>query len=155
AATMVAEVGITVRAESEKRPRPDRSGAARRLTPDLIVLMRDANPTVREEAARALSQINPDATKVVPALEAMLESDAASSRRAAALALGTLIQNVALLIEAKGKSITGIQATPQDVVKTGALVVPAAAKGTKDADVSVRRLSVDAIQKSATALSDL
>jgi HEAT repeat protein len=148
AATMIGEMGTTIRGSGK-------SGFARIFTQDLATRLKDENPRVAAAAARALSNINPDPKVATSALLSLFESRDVTLRRAAATGLGNLVRKATASITAKGTSITGISASPADVVQVGAAVAPAAGKCLSDPDASVRRLSADALHQTAAALGDL
>jgi HEAT repeat protein len=148
AATMVGEMGTTIRGSGT-------SGFARSFTQDLAKLLKNENPRVAAAAARALSNINPDPKVATSALLSLFESKDVTLRRAAAAGLGNLVRKATASISAKGTSITGIAASPADVVQVGAAVAPAAGKCLSDPDAGVRRLSADALHQTAAALGDL
>jgi HEAT repeat protein len=154
AATMIGEMGITVRGASTPEG-SDRGGLARVFAPDLARLaVNDVTP-VRIGAATALSKINPEPKIAAPALGKVLQADDVVLRRSAGNGLARLIQEVTQLIPARGKSVAGVVATPEDVVQMGAAVVPEAAKGLHDQDGDVRKGCVNAVLAAATALGDL
>jgi HEAT repeat protein len=67
-------------------------GFASSLAPILIRLCQDPEPTVRTAAARALGRINPEPGPTAAALKAILANDEVGPRRAAAEALGSLVE---------------------------------------------------------------
>lgn len=148
AANLLGELGISVRGAGMNK-----GGAARPLGEDVAKLLDAKDSRVREAAARALGKINPDPDVAVPALGRVLAKDDLGQRRAAAAGLGNLVQNVAQI--AKGKSVTGVEASRPELVKAATAVIPAAARGVDDSDAEVRRLAVEAVQLAAIALGDL
>jgi HEAT repeat protein len=112
-------------------------------------------PVVRETAARALGQIFPNPEVAVPSLRQLLQPPhTVAERQAAAFGLQSLIRVVTLLatgssIETRTKTEVGIK----DVITTSTAVVPVACLGLEDPDPEVRRLSAEAIEQAAAALS--
>jgi HEAT repeat protein len=150
ASTLVGEMGINVRAVGNRR------GVASVFAPDLAKLVtKDPNLRVREAAARALGGINPDPKLAVPPLQQLLLSDEPALRQAAAFGLRDMIQQILVIVPAKGRTLTGIEASRPEVVQVAQTVVPAAGRGLSDSDADVRRLCIEAIQLGAVALSDL
>ncbi len=150
AATLVAEIGITIRANAPN------IALMREMAPDLVrMLERDPATEVRVAAARALGLITADPNVAVPALRRSLESDIVPVRRAAAAALGNMVSRITQIQPSKGKSITGVESTPGEVVRVATAVVPVAAGALNDSDVGVRRLAMEAIGQAAIALRDL
>lgn len=154
AATMLSEVGVSIRGMTTEAG-PDTRGFARTLAPELARDTAEGTPAVRVAAARALGSINPDPAVATPALARMIDDEDPALRRAAAGALARMVREVTQLIPSRGKNVSGIQATPAEVVKTGAAIVPLAAHGVNDRDAGVRRASIDAILQAATAMTDL
>jgi HEAT repeat protein len=159
AAGMLAEMGTEVKTPSRTgadiKSSGTKFGVASSLAPDLVKLTGDPNLRVREAAARALGLVNPDPKVAVPPLSKLLKADEDFLRRAAAAGLRNLIQQIIPIITGKGKSVTGVEVQPVQVVEIGELVVPAAAKGLTDRDASVRRTCAQAIQLAAVALGDV
>jgi HEAT repeat protein len=152
-AQLLADMGATVRATTAAKARfPDLRGYARQFTPLLAKLTRDESPAVRQAAAQALGKINPDVSVAVPTLKAMLETGTVEDRRAAADALGNMQREIANLAT-KGKTQTGVEATPQEVIEVGAAVVPVAGLGVEDRDVGVRRLSLATLEAAGMTLT--
>jgi HEAT repeat protein len=131
-----------------------RTAMTRRLTGDLIKLTDDSELRVRDEAARALSNITPEPTEAAPALGKLLKAEEVSLRRTAAESLINLIREDMQLVSGKGKSTTGVQSTWSDVLRTAAAVVPEATTGFTDSDAAVRRLCTEAVQEAAFTLYD-
>lgn len=147
-ANMLGDMGVTVRGTGENK-----GGAARPLTADLVELLQSGNPAVREAAAKALGQINAEPTLAAPALGKVLAGDQLPQRRAAAIGLAGLVQ-VATQIQ-KGRTVTGIEASREDLIKTASAAAPIAGGASRDADAEVRRKAVETLQQSAIALGEL
>jgi HEAT repeat protein len=154
----LAEMGANVRSVGEAQKGKyrvvDWRGYARRFTPLLVKLTRDPSPAVRETAARALGKINPDVNEALPALKNMIEHDAVPQRRAAADAFLNLVREISKLA-LKGRTQTGVEAAPSEVLDTCVGVVPLAGVGLEDRDAMVRRLSLSTLAEAATALGSL
>lgn len=151
AANLLSDLGTSIRSLNAR----DRGGLNRRFGPDLAALAKSGQPQVAEAAARALGNVNPEAKVAVPALTGLLRSNNAELRRAAAASLGSLIQRLTQIVSGKGKGATGGRGLQPELIRTAALVVPAAAESLNDADPKVRRLSVAALQDAAVALAEL
>jgi HEAT repeat protein len=147
AATLLGAMGANVRGIEPG----DLGGIARILTPELVTLARDPDPAVREAAVRALGRLNPDPDLAARALAKALGEKDPTLRRAAAAALGDLMETVVSLF-GRGRVQTGVEATQQEVGRTGAAVVPPAAQGSADSDAQVRRLCLEALRRAAEAL---
>jgi HEAT repeat protein len=149
-ATMLGEMGITVRGAAARG-----RGVASLMTKDLAKLTTDPNLSVREAAGKALGSVNPVPAEAVPALSKLLKSDEPALRRSAATGLRNMIQQILSILPAKGRSLTGIEASRPEVVQVGQAVVPAAAPALSDPDPEVRRLATETLHLSAVALGDL
>lgn len=126
------------------------------LAPEMVKLTGESDLLVRESGATALGGIQADPKVAVKALSALLAADAPELRRAAADALGNVIQVVAK----QEKQTRGIDAgrieLRNDLLTSSLLVTPAAAAGlTPEQPVFVRRLSADAWQQITTGLLEL
>lgn len=148
AARMLGEMGMSVRALDGL------AGFVRSLTPVLVKLTQDPDPSVRAAAARALGKTNPLPDPAVAALTQLLRSALVEDRRAAAEALLSMVQVIAQL-QKKGRAQTGVEANEQDVIETSKEVVPGAGIGVRDPDVLVRRMSLQAIRQAATTFGEL
>lgn len=146
-ADMLGEMGINVRGALPK------TSVTQELNPDLVKLCRSPVPEVRMAAARALGKIHADPTLAAPALGDMLASDQQALRRAAAQGLLSLMESA--VQTHKGRSTAAIDISRADLINTGALVAPMAARGVRDRDVEVRRLAIEALRQVAMALSEL
>jgi HEAT repeat protein len=145
----IAEMGVTVKQIGS------RLGFSHPLTPDIANLVRTGSPSVQIAAARALGSISVDPEVAAPALGDLLRSPAAELRRAAASALGNMIKGVTQLLPTKGKSPTGVESTPPEVIQVTVAAVPKVGPGLTDPDPEVRRLSADAILQAALAQAEL
>jgi HEAT repeat protein len=148
AANVIGELSTTIRETGSTK------SVTRRLAPDLVKLIKEGTPPVREAAVRAMSNITPDPQVGAAAIGEVLQSNSATLRRAAAGALGNLIQRSLSIIGGRGKGTLGVQSTWTEVLQTAAAVIPEAARGLSDEDAEVRRLSTDAIGQAAFALYD-
>jgi HEAT repeat protein len=119
-------------------------------TADLADLVRDGEPPVQTAAARALGRINADPALAVPALAKLFQSDDAASRRAAADGLSNFMGMVSQVIHRPNGAVE--RASCQQVLQAGRAVVPVVGGGLADPDPEVRRLSIEAIQRTAGAL---
>jgi HEAT repeat protein len=158
-AQLLAEMGTSVRGLGETMDWhglkvADWRGYTRRFAPTLIKLTQDPNPAVRVAAARALGRINPDVGVAVPALQHLIQKGDLSERRAAAEATLDLMREIGRLVK-KGRTQTGVEAKPDEVLDVGGAVVPAAGAGIEDRDPAVRRLSLETLVDAAMALSNL
>src|SRR5262249_53037918 len=97
------------------------AGYARSLEPIVIDLARDKDLGVRQEALRALGNINPEPKKAVPVFVQALQTDKEEAPRR--LAAGGLLQMVKVVNHLQGQTKTGIFATPADMVDTAERVV--------------------------------
>lgn len=149
-ANLIAEMGPTVRALQ-----PDNlNGYARSLEPIVIELVRDADLGVRQEALRALGNINADSKTAIPVLiQALQQTDKEpEARREAARAL---MQSVKVVNALQGQTKTGISASPADLTDTASRVLRGAGAGLIDPDVQVRTLCLEAIQAVAAAFAQI
>jgi HEAT repeat protein len=155
-AVMLGEIGVSIRALDPA----DKNGIGRTYSPLLMAMMeKKYEPLVRQEAARALGKVNPDPTKAVPALKELLASPLVDDQRAAAEALGSMV-NTVFQVYRPGKNVSGVEAFAKDVVGVSTEVVPAAGsrlhpKKNKDGDTQVRRFALSAIHQVAAALNTL
>ena len=161
AASLIAEMGTSVRALD----RNDKAGFARSLTPEVILLTKDDKDVgVRQQALRALGNINakPEvAAKVFQQVLAddttnpnQLAPDSPSPKQIAADGLGQMMRVVNLL-KKKGQKSSGVEAYPDDVVRTAIAVVGAIKPGLKDADPQVRASCLRVLQEAGQALGEL
>jgi HEAT repeat protein len=133
---------------------PEWRGYARRFTPLLAKLTRDASPQVRLVAARALGKINPDVKEAMPALQAMLQNGSLAERRAAAEGLLSMVREINIL-QKKGRTQSGVEARPEEVLEMATAVTPVAGLGVDDQDATVRTLSLAALLDAAASLTSL
>jgi HEAT repeat protein len=149
-ANLIAEMGPTIPALDPL----DRFGFTRALTSDVVQLSRDSDLGVRQEAIRALGNINPDPQIAMKAIMAVFENDpAVGPRRLAADSLGQMIRVIAHL-QKRGRTAVGVEATREDVVIVSREIFLAAGPGARDADPEVRALSLAAVQIAAQTLGD-
>jgi HEAT repeat protein len=163
AATMLGEMGSTVRSGSEgSSGLTDRTivdptvvrafpAFARLLMPDLVKLTRDGNPAVEAAASRALSNITPDPKVAASTLSQVLRSADVTVRRAAAAALANLVQKSPV----KSRVAPGLEPSPAELVQMATAVVPVAGRGLTDGDARVRRSCVQALSAAAVAMGDV
>jgi HEAT repeat protein len=128
-------------------------GFAGELAPLLVKLRRDSEPSVRAAAAQALGDIFPDPASAAAALKAILTKDEVEPRRAAAAALGRMIEVVSAL-QKTGRAQTGVEARGDDVLDAAREVIPAAGTGIKDADAQVRARCLEALRRATVALNE-
>lgn len=130
-----------------------RTGVAVSLARDLVDRTKDEDGSVRAAAAVALGRIYADAALAVPALKNLLNAEGVRERRAAVEGLREYVRVASLL--ARGTSSTGVVATRPENVQVGADVLPVVVKGLGDADVEVRRVSMDAIRQTGFLLAEM
>jgi HEAT repeat protein len=132
----------------------NRTVLAAAFAPDLVNLIKQGAPPVREAACRTLGLINPDVRVAIPALGGMLHAKQVSERAAAADALVNLMECVTHLATASPAPNT-VQAGRADVVQMGRAIMPLAGQGLRDTQPEVRRRCVEAIAQAADALHKL
>jgi HEAT repeat protein len=167
AAKLLAEIGPSLRTTTtrtgekaaDKKVR-GAGGQMRVLAPDLVKLLnRSKDPAVRAAAAEALGRINPDIVsaepgkpdEVVAALGKLLAKGGVTERRAAAAALLNLVRGPTQLLKEKTATL-GSEVWEGQAVACAKVVVPAIDPGLHDADVTVRRQSVQTLEEAALAL---
>jgi HEAT repeat protein len=121
---------------------------------DLAELTSGGDLRTREAAARALSQINPDATVAVPVLSRLMESQDLRLQLAGADGLNYLMR-VAAFLATRNHAPNMVEASRRDVVEVGREIVPAAARGMSHAEAEVRKRSAGAIAQTSEALRKL
>ncbi len=144
-ANLIAELGPTVGAVDAN----DFNGYGRSLQSIALGLVDDPDLAVRQEALRALGNINADPKKAVPKFVQVLQTDRQDGPRR--LAAGGLLQLLKVVTHLKGQAKTGIYATPADLVDAAERVVRGAGAGLGDPDFQVRALCLEAIQSAAAA----
>ena len=150
-ANTIAEMGPTVRPLDPK----DRFGYTRSLLPIVVYLTKDEDLGVRQEALRALSNINPAPKDAADVFKGTLQKDPQiGPRRLAADGLQQLVKVVNFL-QRRGQAGSGVDATRADLFDVILAVGPVAAVAVEDADTEVRLLALMALQQSAQTLSDL
>ena len=150
-ANQIAELGPTVRALEEK----DRNGFSRGLTPLVARLCADRDLGVRQEALRAIGNINGVPSAVAEVLKNTLKSDPeVGPKRIAADGLQQMIKVVSHL-QRQGQTTTGVEADTKDLIETLRQVIPVAAAGLDDGDSEVRALCLNAVREAAQILSEL
>ncbi len=120
----------------------------RELTGDLTKLTLESNSEVQVASVRALSDLEIEAAASVAALRPLLNPARYSvlTRRATAEAFAHIVE---IIYQQMDKS------RPQPTLKSLEQIFPAAASGLADADEAVRRASLTACQRAATALDEL
>lgn len=150
-ANMISEMGPTVRATDAG----EKSGYTRSLFAIAARLAEDPDLGVRQEALRALGNINAVPKDVADVYKAVLQKDqAVGPRRLVADGLQQMIKVVSHL-QKRGQTATGVEATRKNMLETLNAVVPVAALGVEDGDSEVRMLSLQAVQVSAQALAEM
>jgi HEAT repeat protein len=149
-ADMIADVGVTAKGFGTK------SGLMREFVPDLVELLKQPELGVRQAAARALGQINPDPAVAVPALAGLLDSPSVADRTAAADGLTNLVRNaVTNGTRATSSTTAGVQVSFPEVVAAAKETVPVVARHLNDPSEQVRRHCADAMIESAAGLGRL
>ncbi|HEX3314978.1 MAG TPA: HEAT repeat domain-containing protein [Gemmataceae bacterium] len=153
-ANTIAEMGPTIRPLNPNDPK-ERFGYARTLLPIVVHLTRDDDLGVRQEALRALSNINADPKDAAEVFRGTLQKDPQiGPRRLAADGLEQMVKVVNFL-QRRGQAGSGVDATREDLLRVVLAVGPVAAVALEDSDVEVRMLGLMAVQQSAQTLSDL
>ncbi len=147
---MIAEMGPSIPSLDVD----DRFGFARTLAPIVITLAKDKNLAVRQQALRALSNINAKPSEVVPVLMETLAKDELEPRRVAADGLVHLVRVVNHLHK-PGQITARVRADRKDVLEVLQEVVVGSTAGIRDADPEVRALSLEVIHESARTLKDM
>jgi HEAT repeat protein len=122
----------------------------RGFSPDLLRLIKDMDPGIVCAAARALAHIRPDPQDAVFAYRAMLASEDAEQRIAAAEGLALLVQYAAALAR-QGRNTSKGDALRAEASIVGSLAVPTAARGLIDDHVEVRQGAIRAFFEAAAA----
>ncbi len=144
AASMVSDMPAPIRSNGI------RGWTFRDVTADLADLVRGTDPLVQAAAAKALGAINADPAVAVPALAELLKSEHAVLRRAAAEGLAGLIGVAAQTIHRPNGYADPASRT--QVFQVGRAILPVIGGGLADPDPQVRRLCIEAIQRTADAL---
>jgi HEAT repeat protein len=139
--------------EFNSRMRGAEGWLARTLQPELTgILKQRGDPELCAAAARALGHQFPDPQVAVHALAELLKSDTLLERRAAAEALGNLVQTAAEIV-ARKQCDDSVVALRSDIISTAMAVLPVAGAGLEDQDQEVRRLCAEVFRQVALALS--
>jgi len=150
-ANTIAEMGPTVRALEPG----EKGGFARNLEPLVSRLTQDPELGVRQEALRALGNINGPSKEVAAVFRNVLQKDPqVGPRRLAADGLQQMIKVVTHL-QKRGQTATGVAANRKDLLEVLQNVAPVASVGVKDADSEVRMISLQAVQAAAQSLAEL
>ena len=150
-ANTIAEMGPTVRPLDPK----DRFGYTRTLYPIVVQLTKDDDLGVRQEALRALSNINAEPKEAVRVFRETLQRDPQiGPRRLAADGLEQMVKVVNFL-QSRGQAGSGVDATREDLLDVILAIGPVAAVALEDTDTEVRMLGLLAVEQSAQTLSDL
>lgn len=150
-ANTIAEMGPTVRAIEPL----EKGGFTRSLEPLVAKLSRDPDLAVRQEALRAIGNINAPPKDVADVVRKVFKDDpAVGPRRLAADGLQQMIKVVTHL-QKRGQTATGVAANRKDLVDVLQHIAPVAALGVKDPDPEVRMLSLQSVQAAAQALAEL
>ncbi len=150
-ANLIAEMGPTVRSIDPA----EKGGYCRSLEPLVAKLCQDPELGVRQEALRALGNINGPTKDIAAIFQSVLQKDTeVGPRRLAADGLQQMIK-VTMHLQKRGQTATGVAANRKDLLEVLQTITPVAAVGVKDADGEVRMLSLQAVQKSAQALAEL
>lgn len=154
-ANLIGEMGPTVRAlEKEGKGGEAPAGFAASLTPEVVELTRDKDLAVRQEALRALGNINAPAVEAAKVFQNVLKNgDSLGPRRLAADGLGQMMRVVNHLHK-RGRTTTGIEASLKEVVVSAQEVIRASLTGMEDEDPQVRALCLVAFQTAAQALAE-
>lgn len=148
---MLTDMGVSVRGLGTPH------ALAREFGPDLARLAAQGNPReprMRETAARALGMIDADPAVAVPTLSVLLRSGTSRERSAAAEGLAGMIK-VAADLASTSCSVSGVRLSRAELIEVGRAVVPAAAASLGDPESCVRRLCLEALGRSASALNHL
>jgi HEAT repeat protein len=149
-ATMIAEMGPTVRSVNPA----DSAGYTRSLAPILEKLCQDPDLGVREQALRAISNINGPPKEVAEVFRAALKDKDVGPRRLAADGLQQLMKVTAHLFS-RQSAPSGVVANRKDVLDVLAAIAPVAAEAIKDSDSQVRMLALQGVQAAGQALAEL
>jgi HEAT repeat protein len=148
-ADMLGEMGAEIRSLTPK----DNAGFGRSMTPELIQLTKDRDPSVRAAAARALGKIFPDPKTAAKEFKRLLDSGGDEQHLGAAQGLVNMIQTVAAL-QKTGRAQTGVEATGADVLDASRWVIEVAPPGMTYSNPRVRELTLDAVQRSLQAFRE-
>ncbi len=130
-------------------------GVMRRLAPEVARLAEAGAGEVRIGAARALGNIDPPAEFAAPALGSLLAASDLAVRRGGAAGIKNAIQQAQKLLPTSGRGAAGgVATTWLDTLRLCAALVPKAASGVTDSDVTVRRDCSEALRISAHLLYD-
>ncbi len=126
----------------------------RQLAGDLARLVHQTPPIVRQAAAWALGQVEPDPRLAVPALQRLLSAAEPDVRLAAADGLAALLP---ALLQSSAWAMIGEEAQEvrSDLVQTAVRVLPAAGCGLSAAEAPVRRRCMGILVRAAAVLARL
>jgi HEAT repeat protein len=152
-ANVIAELGPAVRINPG-----DVHGYARELTDIVIKLAADTDLGVRQEALRALSNINPDPGRAAEVFREVLQKDSPGPRRLAADGLAQLVRvahHLFKLAKAEPENYGDWRQQLPELRTTTRAVILVAPEGLGDGDSQVRSLALEAVQVAALTLADL
>lgn len=112
------------------------------LAADLDRVLSDPDPAMRDAAARALGRVQGNPQETTRALERLLRSPDVDARRAAARSLREMADQIAEL--ARASVTSGVKASRGEVISVTSAVIVSIARGLRDPDAEVRRLSLEA-----------
>lgn len=147
-ADMIAELGVSSCAVGS------RASLSSVFTRDLLILMGQQTPSVREAATRTLGQIHPDLNIALPALASQLQVEDEAYRRAAAGSLASLVK-VAGKVASRSHLPGSVDGGPADLTAVSCKVLPLAAKAAGDSSAQVRRRGVEALGWSVSSVGAL
>lgn len=150
-ANLIAEMGPNVRAIDPK----DKTGFTRTLLPLVEKLAKDADLNVRQEALRAVGNINARPEDVARILGSVLKKDSPiGPRRLAADGLGQMVRVTTYLYKSS-RDTAPVTAQRDEVLDAAAAAMQGSLMALQDADADVRKLGADAIQTAAVSLGDV
>jgi HEAT repeat protein len=127
-----------------------------KLAPELARLAEAPDSKVKQFAARGLGNVQGDPKLTIHTLEGLMKSGDPATRRAAADALGNVVQVVSKQERLVQGGSVGRSELRKEFLTTGSFVVPASEVGlASNQPVEVRRLSADALQQLSSSLVDL
>lgn len=131
-----------------------RDGMGRLFSTDVVNLIHQGDPQVREAAVRALGQINSDPAEAAPILRDLLGSPQPSEHITATRALLDLIEKIIWLVD-QGNNPAEVWVPSEDVLQVALTVVAIAGEGLHDEHNQVRLGCAMALGRAAHAWSRL